>query len=171
MASTYTTSLRIEKPGTGEQSGTWGATVNTSYDLMEKAVAGYLSIAMADANVTLTTANGSSDQARNAVIELTGTNTATRECIVPAVSKVYVIKNSTTQSVTVKTSGGTGPTILTGKTSIVYCDGTNANLVGVAETNAITDQRSYAGRRCAPLLHRSGSGFCHNPYLICQNHS
>ena len=36
MASTYTLNQGIEKPGTGEQSGTWGNTTNTNFDIIEK---------------------------------------------------------------------------------------------------------------------------------------
>ena len=35
MPSTYTTNLGIEKIATGEQSGTWGTTTNTNFDLID----------------------------------------------------------------------------------------------------------------------------------------
>jgi hypothetical protein len=40
MASSYTSSLGFEKPATGEQAGTWGATVSNTYDQLEQALAG-----------------------------------------------------------------------------------------------------------------------------------
>ena len=40
MPSTYTVNLGIEKIGTGEQSGTWGDTTNTNFDLIDQAVNG-----------------------------------------------------------------------------------------------------------------------------------
>ena len=43
MASTYTTNLGIEKIGTGEQSGTWGDTTNTNFDILDEAVNGIIS--------------------------------------------------------------------------------------------------------------------------------
>jgi len=46
MASTYTTFLGIEKPGTGEQSGTWGDTVNTNSDIIDQAVEGIIAITL-----------------------------------------------------------------------------------------------------------------------------
>lgn len=138
MASTYSTRLRIEKPTAGEQSGTWGTTVNTSTELLEKAIAGYLAIATADANVTLTTNNGSDDQSRYAILKLTGTNTATRDVIAPAVSKHYVIHNATTQSIRIKTASGTAVTVPTGRIVAVYCDGTDFTLVGAEETTNLT---------------------------------
>ena len=35
MASTYTANLKVEKPGDGEQSGSWGGTVNANMDLLD----------------------------------------------------------------------------------------------------------------------------------------
>jgi hypothetical protein len=130
MASTYSPALRIELIGTGDQSGTWGDTTNNNLgSLIEQAITGYQSVTMVDANYTLTTLNGSVDQARNAVIEMvsSGALSGTRSVIVPSSEKVYIVKNATTggQSITVRTSGGTGITIANGKTALLYCNGTN----------------------------------------------
>ena len=43
MASTFTTNFAIEKPGTGEQSGTWGTTTNHNFDIFDR-LAGYKSV-------------------------------------------------------------------------------------------------------------------------------
>jgi hypothetical protein len=130
MASTYTSELRIEKIATGEQSGTWGTTTNTQYDLWEAAISGTSTVAFAsDGNDTLGTANGSDDEARHMFIDLTGgsTLTATREMVVPTSSKLYFVRNNTTgsQSVTIKTTAGTGITVGNGEYMALYCDGTN----------------------------------------------
>ena len=43
MASTYSTNLKLELMGTGDQSGTWGSTTNTNLGtLLEQAIAGNL---------------------------------------------------------------------------------------------------------------------------------
>ena len=130
MASTYSPSLRIELIGTGDQSGLWGETTNNNLGgLIEQAITGYQSIAMTDADYTLTALNGSVDQARNAILRFTsiGSLSATRNVFIPAAEKTYIIKNDTTgsQSITVKTSSGTGVTVIAGGTTFVYCDGTN----------------------------------------------
>jgi hypothetical protein len=129
MASTYSTNLRLELIGTGEQQGTWGATTNTNLGtLLEEAIGGYVSVTVSDVgDTTLTTNNGSSDQARNAVINLTGTISAARNVICPAIEKVYIVKNATTGgfAVTFKVSGQTGVSIPNGETYIVYVDGTD----------------------------------------------
>lgn len=130
MASTYSPSLRIELIGTGEQSGTWGDTTNTNLgSLIEQAITGYVSIAMVDADYTLSALNGSPDESRNAVVRMTSTGSlsTTRNVIIPNVEKTYIFKNDTTggQSLVIKTSGGTGVTVINGGSTAVFCDGTN----------------------------------------------
>lgn len=130
MASTYSPTLRIELIGTGDQSGLWGDTTNNNLgDLIEQAITGVESIPMIDANYTLSALNGSVDEARNAVIIMTsiGSLTGSRDILIPAVDKLYIVKNSTTggQNIVVKTSGGTGVTVPNGQTVALYCDGTD----------------------------------------------
>jgi len=133
MASTYSTNLKIELMGTGENSGTWGTITNTNLGTaFEQAVIGlgnpdYTS----DANLTITLTNSNASQAaRCLVLNVTsafGSLTATRELIVPTIQKQYIVQNNTTggQSITVKTSGGTGITVPNGRKAHLYVDGTN----------------------------------------------
>jgi len=128
MASTFSPSLRIELIGDGDQSGIWGQTTNTNLGtLIEQAIAGVVTITMVDANYTMSNFNGVSDEARNQVLVLTGTNTAQRNLIAPLVEKTYTVKNSTTGGFAVQIIGssGTGVVIPNGITASVYCDGTN----------------------------------------------
>jgi hypothetical protein len=129
MASTYSTNLKIELIGTGDQSGTWGNTTNTNLGtLIEEAIAGYVTQAVTDGAATvLTIPNGSSSNGRNYVIELTGALTAARTVEVPAVDKPYIFFNNTTGgfAVTVKVSGQTGVTIANGKKAVVYTNSTD----------------------------------------------
>jgi len=131
MASTYSPNLRIELIGSGEQSGTWDDTTNTNLGtLLEESISGVSSVVFAtDADHTLSTANGSTDEARQAVLSCTSTGslTATRDLICPTSDKVYIVYNNTTgsQSIRIKTSAGTGITVSNGLTALVYCDGTN----------------------------------------------
>ena len=127
MSSTYSTTLRLELIGNGDQSGTWGDTTNLNLGtLLQDAITGVQAITMSDANYTLTAYNGLPDEARNAVLVASGTNTAIRSIIAPSVEKTYLVKNSTTggYGVTIRTSSGTGVTVASGTTALVYCDGT-----------------------------------------------
>jgi hypothetical protein len=128
MASTYSPSLRLELIGDGDQSGIWGQTTNNNLGyLLEQSVAGVITITMTDANYTLSNYNGVVDEARNQVLVMSGTLTATRNVIAPLVEKTYIVKNSTTgaQSIQIIGSSGLGVTIPNGITAYVYCDGTN----------------------------------------------
>jgi hypothetical protein len=128
MATTYSTSLKLALIGDGDQSGIWGQTTNTNLGtLVEQAITGVQGITMSDANYTLTNFNGTSDEARNAVLVVTGTNNAVRDLIPPLVEKLYTIQNSTTGGYAIRVIGasGTGVNIPNGTACLVYCDGTN----------------------------------------------
>lgn len=132
MASNYSTNLKIELITTGEQAGTWGATTNTNLGTtLEEALVGYGNPNFtSDADLTLTLADSNSTQvARNLVLNVTSSGglTATRNLVVPTIEKPYVVQNNTTggQSIIVKTSGGSGVTVLNGASVYLYTDGTN----------------------------------------------
>jgi hypothetical protein len=125
MAS-YTTSLRLVQPATGEYSGTWGTQVNNGLTaLVDTSIAGTASITMTAANYTLTSNNGATDEARSMFLVLGGTPGASYQVICPAVSKLYFVTNSTGFAQTVKTSGGTGISVPNGARMTLRCDGTN----------------------------------------------
>jgi len=130
--STYSTNLKIELIPLGEQSGTWGNTNNTNLGTaLEQAIVGYGNPNFtSDANLTITlTDSNASQTARNFALNVTssGLLTATRELIVPTIQKPYLIFNNTSgsQSITVKTSAGTGVTVANNTYMLVYVDGTN----------------------------------------------
>ena len=76
MASSYSSSLNLELQATGENSGTWGNITNNNLQKVESAIKGYVSVAIASTNDTLTTTDGSTtDEQSNAIIKLTGTLT------------------------------------------------------------------------------------------------
>jgi hypothetical protein len=114
MSSTYSTNLAIELMGAGEQAGNWGSTTNTNLGtLIEQAISGVVTQAMADADQTITIPNGATGVARNMFIECTGALTAARNLIVPTNKKLYFISNATTGgfAITVKVSGQTGVSV------------------------------------------------------------
>ena len=127
MTSTYTPSLRIQEMGNGDQPGTWGTTTNLNWTLMEQAVAGVLSISMTNADYTLTSLNGVSDEARNMVIVATGTISNTYQIVAPLEPKVYVVVNNTVGGfdITFGSSTGAVVTIPHNYAVVVYGDGTN----------------------------------------------
>lgn len=137
MASTYTTRLRLEKMGDGENDATWGGKANTVFDLIDAAIAGMATIATTGGTTVLTANNSSSDEARCAILKATGALVSNATFQIPAQTKVYHVWNATTGSytLTVKTSGGTGVAVTQGKKAIIFCDGTDCYaLLDVATT-------------------------------------
>jgi len=129
MASSYSTDLKLELMVTGENSGTWGDKTNTNLNLVQQAIAGYEAIDVASADVTLAMTNATLSNARNMVLNLTGTLAGTRVVNVPdGIEKTYIVADSTTRAgytLTIKTVSGTGVAIPAGKTVLVFADGTN----------------------------------------------
>ena len=139
MASSFST-LGIELIATGEASGLWGDKTNVNLQMFQEITSGYVAKSIAGGAQTtalsITNATVGSD-ARQAVIELTGTITGNQIVTVPdSLEKVYIVKNATSGSHTVqfKTVSGTGVTFAaTEKTSkLVFADGTNIVDTGFA---------------------------------------
>jgi hypothetical protein len=123
---TYTSSLRLVLPATGEYPGTWGTQANNGLtSLVDTSIAGTASITMVAANYTLSTANGASDEARAMFLVLAGTPGGSYNVIVPAVSKLYFVTNSTGAAQTVKTSAGSGISVPNGARMALRCNGTD----------------------------------------------
>ena len=130
MASTFSTRLKIELIGSGEQSGTWGSTTNNNLSQsLEHSIAGVLTVNTSGSSaVTLTTANGpqtqADNQARNAALIFTS---ADQDCVVtvPAVEKLYFLRNSNTAyKITVRLSGtSTDQVLLPNRTYFVATTG------------------------------------------------
>ena len=127
MASTYSTNLKIELQATGENSGTWGTITNTNLGTaLEQAIVGKADVSMSSTTITLTLTNTNAAQdARAIYLNLTGSPGGAAVLEVPAVQKPYIVKNGSDQQVTIKVSGQTGVAIPTGKTAIVYNNGTD----------------------------------------------
>jgi len=150
MATTYSTSLKLALIGDGDQSGIWGQTTNTNLGaLLEQAITGVQSITMIDANYTLTNFNGTLDEARNAVLVVTGTNNAVRDLIPPLVEKLYTVVNNTTGGYAIRVIGssGTGVNIPNGTACLIYCDGTNfyAGLSGTSGSFSVNGNLGVTG--------------------------
>ena len=129
MSSTYSPSLKLELIGNGDQSGTWGNTTNNNLGtLLEQAITGVQSITMSNADYTLSNYNGTSDEARNAVLFVSGTNSAIRKIVAPqSQNKLYTIFNNTTggYAITIGAPTGTAVTIPSGVTATVFTNGSD----------------------------------------------
>jgi hypothetical protein len=126
MASTFSP-LKIELIATGEQSGTWGTTTNVNLGTaIEEAITGSADVTFASAEVTLTlTDTNASQTARNLRLNLIGTSGGAQNLVVPSIEKFYLINNGCADTITVKTSAGTGIAVPAGAKTLVFNDGTN----------------------------------------------
>lgn len=126
---TYSNSLKLTLIGNGEQSGVWGITTNNNLGtLLEQAITGVQTITMSNSDYTLTNLNGVSDEARNAVLVVNGTNSAIRKVVAPQNQpKTYIVSNQTAggYAITIGAPTGSTVTIPNGVTAQVYTDGTN----------------------------------------------
>ena len=163
MASTYSPDLRIELIGSGEQAGTWGNTTNTNLGtLVEDAIAGAVTVAVAATPRALTALNGAVDESRQATLTLTTTLTAAFTVLAPPVTKQYVIFNNTAYIATIGNAtvlNGTTPTggatvdIPAGRVMAVWSDGTN-----IAQQNTHLNSPSFT----TPALGTPSSGVITN---------
>ena len=124
--------LKFELIGTGEQSGTWGATTNENIGTaIEQALVGMATLVTGDfsSNVaTLSLTNTTALQnARALCLNITATLSAAGTVNVPAIEKPYIIINNSVGgfAVTVKVSGQTGVSVPTGKRTVLYNNGTD----------------------------------------------
>jgi len=133
MASTYSSNLKLQLMGTGDNAGTWGTVTNVNLGTaLEESIAGTVDIAFSSGDVTLSlTDTNATQSARNMRLNLTGTSGGARNLIVPAVEKMYVVNNGLADACTVKVSGQTGVAVPAGKTTLLFNNGTDV-------VNAIT---------------------------------
>ena len=132
MASTFSTRLKIELIGSGEQAGSWGTTTNNNFSQsVEQSIAGVLTIATTGTGTTtLTTGNGpqaaADNQARQAALRFTSSEVS-HTVQYPAVEKLYLLVNGSSTCTFTHRLGASGNTItlLPNKTKMVATDGTN----------------------------------------------
>ena len=68
MPSTYTTNGGIELPANGEQSATWGDTVNDNMNIVDRLTNGVGQIALSGTTHTLTTSGGTLSDGQYSVV-------------------------------------------------------------------------------------------------------
>ena len=153
MASSYVNNLRLDEMATGDGSGTWGTTTNINLTLIGEAL-GYATVAIANASTdTLTIPNGTEtdSEPRRMYLKLTGGGQACTVTLAPNTSsKVWIIENVTSYTLTFTQGSGANVDILAGETKMIATDGagsgavvydvlTDLNLAGTTKTAALTN--------------------------------
>ena len=123
MPSSYSSSFRLNYQAPGDNLNTWGTILNNGvFQLLEDAVAGMASFTLSGPKV-LTSTNGATDEARCAVLNVTGGTGGT--ITAPGVKKVYLVRNASSGPVIVTTGAGVTATFAAGETGLCTGDGTN----------------------------------------------
>ena len=146
MASTFTASSGLEKPGSGEQAGSWGETVNNNFDIIDRVSSGFLSLTLSSTSSTITATDGTPSDGHYKVLFCTGSLSSLHTVTIAPnnKSKLYLVNNATTgnQSVKFQQGGGSGTTvtIAAGVTAWIYADGSGSNAnVRALSTELVND--------------------------------
>lgn len=147
--STYTPSLGLELITPGSQAGLWGNTTNNTFTLIDQAITGVTPVSFASASgstYVLTDYNGAEDEARAAVLNVTGSATGSNTIVVPNKQKTYLVRNSTGQNVVFQTATpGDTYTVEAGYSILIFCDGNNNVYTGIAAPSVGTLSVSGGG--------------------------
>ena len=125
---TYTTNGGIKKIATGDESGTWGTSTNTNFDIIDRLAVGVGDITLSGTTHTLTTSDGSASDGQYHVVVLGGSPSGTNTITVSPndVKRLYVVKNNSGQSAIFSQGSGANVTVADGNSAIIYCDGAGA---------------------------------------------
>ena len=139
MPSLYTANGGIELPADGEQSATWGDTINDNMSIIDRLTNGVGAITLSGTTHTLTTSNGVLSDGQYNVLVLggspSGTNTVT---VSPNDGQhIYIVKNGSTQTATFTQGSGANVSVLAGTTKIIYCDGVGSGAAVVDLTGSL----------------------------------
>jgi hypothetical protein len=155
MSSSYSSNLRVELIGSGDQAGTWGTTTDNNFAyIFDAAIAGYQAVTVSSTAQALTYVNGPTstaalNQSVYAILKFDSAAAASA-IYAPPVSKQYIIWNNTSYTITIynstvignTTAAGSGVAILAGDKVMVWSDGTNfydTKSSGVTGTVAIAN--------------------------------
>ena len=150
MASTYVNDLRLNEMATGDQSGAWGTVTNLNLEMIAEAFA-YGTEAIANASThTITVPDGAKGDERRFYLKCTGGGQACTVTLAPnTVSKVWMIENATSYTLTFTQGSGANVAVLAGQVKMIATDGagsgaviydllTDVNLAGTTVTDNLT---------------------------------
>jgi hypothetical protein len=149
--STYSTRLKIELIGSGEQSNAWGNTTNNNFSQsIEQSIAGVYTknLGSSSSPVTLTTNDGpqtqANNEARQAAIIFTGHSS---DFIIqfPAVEKLYFLRNASASNKITARLGSSGNTFVINPSRNVFLstDGTNWYEIQTQGSDWLTKTGTY----------------------------
>ena len=140
MTSTFTPNLGIQKPGTGDQAGSWGNTVNTNSDILDRGVNGVVTLTLSGTSSTLTTEQGTLSNGQYKALYLAGSPSGTHTITIDpnTAQKSYFVANTTAQSVIFTQGSGGNVTIPSGCTAILQSNGAGSTATVSSLTNTLS---------------------------------
>ena len=146
MVSTYTANGGIEKIGSGEQSGTWGDTTNTNFDIIDKLTNGVIDITLSGTTHTLTTSDGTVSDGMSKVLVLGGSPSGTNTITMSPndAQKLYFVKNGTSQIATFTQGSGANVNVAAGAGAIIFADGAGSG-AAVTDLTALFPNANTSG--------------------------
>lgn len=145
LTDTATARYGARQQSQGSNNSTWGDDkLNEALRLVDRGSKGVQTVVMTGDQTLSWTSYIATNTGQCSVLLLTGSLSAVANLVVPSVEWQWdVIKNSTGQTITVKTSAGTGVAIPNGRQVPVFCDASDcyfgaANYIGadITEANA-----------------------------------
>lgn len=139
MPSTYTNNGGIELPASGEQSATWGNTVNDNMSIIDRLTNGVGAITLSGTTHTLAVSDGALSDGQYKTLVLGGSPSGTNTVTVSPNNgqHIYIVKNGTGQTATFTQGSGANVSVLSGTTKIIYCDGAGSGAAVVDITGSL----------------------------------
>jgi len=124
MADTFSNDLRLRLQESGSNAGTWGDLLNGTITNIASAL-GQGSEAIPNASThTITLADGTADEARSLYLKCTGGGQACTVTLGPnTISKVWIIDNATSYTLTFSQGSGANVSIAAGAVKVIATDG------------------------------------------------
>ena len=143
MADTFNNDLRVREQEAGSNSGTWGTLLNATISNLAAAF-GQGSEAIPNAAThTITLADGAADEARSMYLKCTGGGQACTVTLAPnTISKVWIISNETSYTLTFSQGSGANVAVSAGGVKMIVTDGAGS---GAAITDALSGLELSAG--------------------------
>jgi hypothetical protein len=145
MPSSFSRNLGIELPSDGELDGVWGDIINANMQILDRATNGSVTLTLSGTSSTLTTSDGTLSDGQYKVLVLGGSPSGTHTITIAPndARKVYLVRNTTAQTVIFTQGSGGNATVLAGDSAIVYSDGGGAggavfnltNELGISSVN------------------------------------
>ena len=126
MASEYTTNIGVQKPATGDKSGTWGTMTNTNFDIVDQSLGyGTVTIASAATDTITIPSDGTTSDNRALFLKCSGGDQNCTVTLAPNDSKkLYIIENATSYILTFSQgSSGANVVVPSGDVKVIFTDG------------------------------------------------